>query len=199
MSSLERKFLRALRVAPLIIPCVAAAAPRAVVPEEAKVEFVVRQMGVPVPGRFQRFNAVIDIDPASPDKSSANVSIDIGSLTTGNEEADALAVGPDWLDKARAPFATFKTTSVRALGGGRYEARGPLTIRNSTHEVVVPLSTSDQAGGRTLVTAEFVVRRSEYGIGGGVWNKPGVVAEEIPVKVRFMLAESTAKPAAGSR
>jgi polyisoprenoid-binding protein YceI len=152
-------------------------------------------MGVPVPGRFKRFEAVVDLDPAAPERSSATVSIDIGSLTTGNEEADALAVGPDWLDKARAPMAVFKTTTVRALGGGRYEARGQLSIRGNTREIVVPLVTTEQAAGRTLVASDFVIRRSEFGIGGGVWNKPGVVAEEIPVKVRITLAAPGARPA----
>ena len=32
-------------------------------------------------------------------------------------------------------------------------------------------------------------------IGKSVWNKPGVVAEEIPVKVRITLAAPGAKPA----
>ena len=49
----------------------AGAAPRAVVPEDAQVEFVVREMGVPVPGRFKRFEAVVDLDPAAPERSSA--------------------------------------------------------------------------------------------------------------------------------
>ena len=77
-------------------------APRSILLEESQIEFVVKEMGVPVPGKFKRFDATIDIDPAKPEKSSANLRIELGSLTTGNEEADALAVGPDWLDKAHA-------------------------------------------------------------------------------------------------
>src|SRR5476649_1620240 len=112
------------------------AAPRSLLPEEGQIEFVVKEMGVPVPGKFKRFEAAVDIDPAKPEKSSANVRIDIGSLTTGNDEADAVAVGPDWLDKGRAPYAVFKSVSMRDLGGGRYEAKGTLSIRNRERDFV---------------------------------------------------------------
>lgn len=164
------------------------AAPRQLLQEESKVEFVVKEMGVPVQGSFRRVNGTIDIDPASVEKSSVVVRVEIASLYTGNAEADALAVGPEWLDKAGSPFATFNSTAIRDLGKGRFEARGTLEIRNRRRDVTFQFAAAEQAGGRTLVTSEFTLKRSEWGIGGGEWNEPGVVAEEIPVKVRLMLA-----------
>jgi polyisoprenoid-binding protein YceI len=171
---------------------VASAAPRALIPGESQVTFVVKEMGVPFPGKFTRFDANIDIDSSSPEKSNASVRIDIGTLTTGNEEADALAQGPDWLDKLHAPFATFKSTSLREISKDRFEARGTLSIRNVSSELTIPITTSEQPGGKTAIASEFIIRRKEFGIGGGVWNQPGVVAEEIPVKVRFTLAPAAA-------
>src|ERR1022692_4132008 len=157
------------------------ATPRALVPEEGQIEFIVKEMGVPVSGKFKRFEAAIEIDPVEPKRSSANVRIDIGSLTTENDEADAIAVGPDWLDKARAPYAIFKSASIRELGKGRYETKGTLSIRNKERDIVIQFSTADQITEKTVVTSEFIIKRSEFGIGGGVWNEGGVVAEEIPV------------------
>jgi polyisoprenoid-binding protein YceI len=119
--------------------------------------------------------------------------IQVGSLTTGSEEADAIAVDPDWLDKTHAPYALFKSVSIRALGPGRYEAKGTLSIRNTERGIAIQFSTSEQAGGKTVITSDFVIKRSEFGIGGGVWNEGGVVAEEIPVKVRLTLAPIAAK------
>src|SRR5450759_3582252 len=113
----------------LVISSITAfASPRTLIPEDGQIEFIVKEMGVPVSGKFKRFEAAIDIDPVKPEKSNANMRIDIGSLTTGNDEADALAVGPDWLDKARSPYATFKSVSIRELSKGRYEATGALNI-----------------------------------------------------------------------
>ena len=170
------------------------ATPRTVVPEEGQIEFIVKEMGVPVSGKFKRFDAAIDIDPVKPDKSSASIRIYIGSLSTGNEEADALAVGPDWLDKAHAPNAIFRSASIRELGRGRYETRGTLSIRNKEREFVIQFSTTDQAGGKTVVTSEFIIKRSDFGIGGGVWNEGDVVAPDILVKVRFTLAPAARNP-----
>ncbi len=169
------------------------ATPRTLLPEESQIEFTVKEMGVPVSGQFKRFEAAIDIDPAKPERSSASMRIQVGSLTTGNDEADAIAVDPDWLDKTHAPVALFKSASIRVLGGGRYEAKGALSIRNKERDIVIQFISSEQAGGRTVISSDFVIKRSEFGIGGGVWNEGGIVAEEIPVKVRLMLAPTATK------
>jgi len=176
------------------------ASPRALVPEEGQIEFIVKEMGVPVSGKFKRFEAAIDIDPVKPEKSSANMRIDIGSLATGNDEADALAVGADWLDKAHAPYAIFKSASIRELSKGRYEAKGTLNIHNKEREFAIQFSATDQSGGKTIVTSEFIIKRPDFAIGAGEWNEGDVVSPEILVKVRLALAPAAAKsPPVASR
>ena len=175
----------------------AAATPRALIPAESKIEFTVKEMGVPVTGEFRRFTSDIDIDQLKPEKSHANLSIEVGTLDTGSEEADAIAVDSDWLDKVHAPLAIFKSQTIRALGGERFEAKGTLSIRNKVRDIVIQFNASNQASGKTVIVSNFIIKRTEYGIGGGIWNKDGVVAEEIPVKVTLTLAPpATAKPAA---
>ena len=166
----------------------AGASPRTLLPEESVIEFSVKEMGVPVPGKFKRFDAAIDIDAVKPEKSSATVRIDVGSLTTGNDEADAIAVDPDWLDKPHAAYAVFKSSAIRMLAPGRFEAKGTLSIRNKERDFVVQFSSADQPDGKMLVTSEFAIARSQFGVGGGVWNQGDVVAETVPVQVRLVLA-----------
>ena len=178
-------------VALLSIP--AFAAPRALLPEGGEIEFIVKEMGVPVSGKFKRFDAAIEIDQIKPEKSTATLRIDIGSLATGNDEADALAVGPDWLDREHAPYATFKSVSIRELSKGRYEATGTLNIRNNERAFIIQFSSTDQAGGKTIVTSEFIIKRADFSIGGGIWNEGDVVAPEVLVKVRLALAPSASK------
>lgn len=173
----------------------ALAAPRPLVRAGSQIGFAVKQMGVPVLGEFQHFDAEIDLDAARLEKSSAGLKIKVGSLSTGNEEADAVAVNEDWLDAARAPYATFRSASIRALGSNKYEAKGTLSIRNRVRDIVVPFAIQNQTDGKALVTASFVIKRSEFGIGGGMWNEGGVVSEEIPVSVRLLVAQPAAPPA----
>lgn len=185
-----------LVVACLLLPLQAMATPKTLVPEESQIEFVVKEMGVPVSGRFKRFDMALDFDPARPEHASAWLRIDVGSLSTGNEEADAIAVDADWMDKARAPFAEFRSTSIRILGPGRFEASGTLTMRNRQRVVSVQFASAEGPGGRTILNGSFVIRRRDFGIGGGVWNQDGVVAEEIPVKAHltFVPASTTSRP-----
>lgn len=145
-------------------------------------------MGVPISGRFTRFDATVDIDAASPERSSASLRVDVGSMTTGNDEADAIATGAEWLDEAHAPTAVFRATSIRLRSPGRYEARGALTMRNKTRDMVIGFEVVEQPNGRTIISSRFDIARSEFGVGGGVWNQGGVVAEIIPVAVRLVLA-----------
>ena len=161
--------------------------------DQSQIEFTVKQMGVPVTGKFKKFDAALDIDLAKPEKSSAAIRIDIGSLATDNDEADAIAVGADWLDKVRAPLAIFQSTSIRALSAGRFEAKGSLSLKSVARPITLQFASSDQADGKTVITSEFKINRSEFGIGAGVWNQSGVVAEVILVKVKLLLSPAGAK------
>ncbi len=171
-----------------LAPAATWAAPRTLLPDESAIEFSVKEMGVAVSGRFKRFDAAIDIDAARPEKSSATVRVDVGSLTTGNDEADAIAVDADWLDKAHARTAMFRSTNIRVLAAGRYEAKGLLSIRNTERDIAFQFSSVDQPDGKTIINGEFALARSRFGIGGGVWNQGDVIADAIPVKVRLVLA-----------
>jgi polyisoprenoid-binding protein YceI len=168
------------------------AAPRGLILDQSQIDFTVKEMGVPVTGKFKRFEAVLDIDTAKPEKSSAAIRIDIGSLTTDNDEADVIALGADWLDKARAPLATFQSSSMSALGAGRFEAKGSLNIKNVARPITLQFSSAELADGKTMITSEFKINRSDFGIGGGIWNQVGVVAEVILFKVKLLLSPAVA-------
>lgn len=183
---------RALTALILVLASATAlAAPRSLDRAHSEIRFSVKQMGVTVDGHFERFTARIDLDAAQPERSQAEIQVDIASLTTGDPDADAVAVDTPWLDRAGFPQARFKSRTLRALGGGRYEARGPLTLKGRTREIVVPFSLQDQPDRSTQLSGEFTLKRSDFGIGGGDWNEGGLVAEEVPVRFRLRLAPAS--------
>lgn len=164
------------------------AAPRALQAADSEIAFSVKQMGVAVSGRFTRYTANIVLDPAKPEASSASITVEIASLSTGDEDADAVAVDKPWLNQLGFPTATFKSQSVRSLAPGRYEAKGLLTIRGQSREIVVPFTTTERADKRTLISGGFTLKRADFGIGGGEWNEGDLVAAEVPVTFKLMLA-----------
>ncbi|HSW14767.1 MAG TPA: YceI family protein [Solimonas sp.] len=181
-----RKLLLALLLSGVSLA--AAAAERAIDPKHSEIRFSVKQMGVPVEGQFRRFEARLAFDPAKPEASRAEISVDIASVDAGSAEADEVAVDKPWLDQAGFPRATFRSSAVRSLGGSRYEARGTLSIRGKAREISVPFSAQQQPDGATLLSGQFGIRRSDFGIGGGEWNESDLVANEVPVSFRLMLA-----------
>ena len=112
------------------------------------------------------------------------VVIDMASAETGSAERDGALQGADWFAASRFPQARFETTSLRSLGGDRFEAEGLLTIRDVTRTVVLPFVLQPVADG-VRARGELTIDRTTYGVGQGQWADPRWVA--LPVAVRFDL------------
>jgi polyisoprenoid-binding protein YceI len=183
------RFARPLAALALAAACLPAlAAPRDLVAEKSRIDFAVKQMGVEVSGQFRRFDAQIVLDAADAAASSANVTVDIASLSTGDADADAVALDKPWLNLAGFKQATFASSSVRSLGDNRFEATGTLNIRGKSREISVPFALAEQADGSAVVSGSFSVRRADFGIGGGEWNEGDLVANDVPVRFTLHLA-----------
>ncbi len=154
----------------------------------SEIAFSVEQMGVAIRGRFTRFDARITFDPAQPAAATAQISVDIASLSTGDAEVDDVALDMPWLNRAMFPRATFVSHAVRALGDARYAADGALTIRGRTRPLSFTFAVDAQPGAALLLSGAFQLRRTDFGIGGGEWNQDELIADEVPVTFRLWLA-----------
>ena len=76
---------------------------------------------------------------------------------------------------------------VKALGGGRFEARGPLTIKGKTVEVVTPFTYRDAPGGG-MIDGNFSVKRLQVNIGEGAWKDTDTVADEVQIRYQLLLS-----------
>ena len=172
------------------LACAAAAAqaqapaPAKLVAPQSEIRFQIKQSGVPVEGKFARFDAQLALDPKAPQTSSVVLSIDSASATVGFAESDAELPGAKWFNSAKFPRATFQSSAIKGLGGGRFEAVGKLAIKGSTQDLVVPVAIV-QAGGVSTATGEFVVKRLDFKIGEAEWADLSLVAND--VRVRFKL------------
>ena len=168
----------------------ACAAERPLIAAKSEIGFMVKQMGVGVSGAFKRYSAKVNLDPAKPESASAEIEVDIASISTGTDEGDQTAVDKPWLDAADFAKARFKSSAVRALGGDKYEVKGTLTIRGKPRELTIPLTLKTGSDGVTVATGEFTVRRTDFGVGGGEWNEGDLVANEVLVHFRLTLGAS---------
>jgi polyisoprenoid-binding protein YceI len=156
------------------------------VPAQSEIVFVSKQMGVPVEGRFQKFGAKIVFNPSKPDQANIAFTVDMASATLGVKETDAELPKADWFDTAKFAQATFQSTSVKALGTGKFEVAGKLSIKGATQNVLVPV-TLTQAGANTTATGAFALKRLAFKIGDNEWSDTSMVADEVQVKFKFAL------------
>ena len=165
---------------------VVAATPHKIDAAQSAIRFVSRQMNVPVEGRFRRFEGTVAFDPARPEGIQAQFEVDLASIDLGDAEAESEVKGREWFDTSRFPKATFVAHSVRALGGGKFEASGPLTIKGATQTVVAPFTLASSAGNQ-VVEGQFSVKRLAFRVGEGSWSDTGTVADEVVVRFRFVV------------
>lgn len=164
-----------------------ALAQQKLLPEQSEIAFVSRQMGVPVEGKFKKFDAHVAFDPARLGSSRVTFTVDTGSATLGVRETDVELPKPVWFNVPKFPQATFESSAIKTLGGGKYEVAGKLSIKGATQDVVVPV-TLTQGGAHTLATGSFVIKRLAFKIGENEWADTSMVADDVQVKLKLTLS-----------
>ncbi|HRK36749.1 MAG TPA: YceI family protein [Burkholderiaceae bacterium] len=161
------------------------------VPAQSNLSFVIKQMGVPVEGQFKVFDAQVAFDPAKLPASRIGFTVDIGSATMGLKEVDVELPKPVWLAAVKFPKATFESSAIKSLGGGKFEVVGKLAIKGTSRDVTVPV-TLVQTGAApnltTTATGAFSIPRLAFKVGEAEWADTSMVADEVQVK--FKLAVS---------
>jgi polyisoprenoid-binding protein YceI len=163
-----------------------------VLANESTVSFGYKQMGVALDGKFNKYAAQLAFDPAKPAKAQARIDIDVASIDTGSEEANQEVVGKQWFNAKAFPAASFVSSSLKALGGNRYEAGGKLTIKGKTQDVIAPV-TFQSAGNKGIFDGSFTIKRLDYAIGEGAWSDVDTVANEIQIRFHLVVTATPSK------
>lgn len=179
--------LAAASFAALVVAPTPALAQQKLDAAKSEMLFVSKQMGVPVEGRFRKFDAQIAFDPKKPEAGKVAFTIDMGSATFGSPEVDVELPKATWFNVPKFPQATFQSSAIKAVGTGRFEVAGKLSIKGSSRDVVVPVALT-QAGGSTTATGAFAIKRLEFKIGEGDWADTSMVANDVQVKFKLNLS-----------
>ena len=190
---MTRLFYRLLPCAALAfaasMPALAVAEPTAtkLVADKSQIVFVTKQMGVPVEGTFKKFDAQVAFDPKKPEGGTVALQIDTGSAGFGIPMSDAELPKAPWFDAAHFPQASFQSSAIKALGDGRFEMAGKLTLKGTARAVTVPVSIT-AAGGFAVATGSFTIQRLDFKVGDGEWTDTSMVGNEVQVRFKFTLA-----------
>jgi polyisoprenoid-binding protein YceI len=120
--------------------------------------------------RFNKTQGKVIFDPAAK-TGSVDVVIDTHSVDTGSQLFNEHIQGPDFLDTAKYPTATFTSTEVIFKGNQPAKIKGDLTIKGITHPVTLivssfqslkhPLLNKDAIG----ANAHTTIKRSDFNAG----------------------------------
>lgn len=187
---MRRFILAAMMSGAVLLSSAASAAERPLQAADSSITFTYSQMNVPLDGHFGKFGGKIVFDPARPETSSIEMWVDVASFSS-NEDADPEAVKPVWLDAAGHPQAHFLSKRITALGGGRYQATGTLSIKGISREVTVPFQYREQ-GANASVDGQFTLKRGDYKVGDGEWSAFDIVANDVRVKFHLLVGPAAA-------
>ncbi len=164
-----------------------AVAQQKLLPAQSELSFVAKQMGVPINGHFKKFDAQVNFDASKLAASKVAFTVDMGSATLGSPEMDGDLPKPTWFNTPKFPQATFASSSFKALGAGKFEVAGQLSIKGQTQTVQVPL-TMTQSGSVTVATGVLPIKRLAFKIGDGDWADTSMVADDVQVKFKLSLS-----------
>ena len=168
---------------------VQAAPYQSIVPAKSGVTFQYKQMGVAMDGRFKKFAAQVNFDPAKAEQGKASFEVDLASVDAGSGEADQEVVTKSWFNTAAFPKAQFVSKQIRQTAPNQYEVLGTLSIKGQSRVVKFPMKHTPQ-GKDGLLTGGFTLKRGDYSIGEGMWAKFDVVANDIQVNFSITTALS---------
>lgn len=160
-------------------------AAQTLMPAQSEISFVAKQLGVPLSGRFKRFSTHMAFDPKQLPSSKVAFQIDLDSVAV-NADADVELVKPEWFSAAKFPKATFQSSGIKALGAGKFEVVGKLSIKGQARDLVVPVQLT-QAQNLSTATGSFVLKRLDFKVGEGDWADPSVVANDVQVQFKLVL------------
>jgi polyisoprenoid-binding protein YceI len=145
--------------------------------------------------RFKRFDAQLQFDPADLTRSSVTATVDATSLETDYPDPatldfNAMLQNDQWLDTAKYPQMTFRSTAIRQTAPNSMRINGELTLHGVSRPVVLEATYNGGYEGHPMdpharigFSAHGTLLRSEFGIAFGI-PAPGTtmgVGDEVEV------------------
>ena len=152
-------------------------------PNHSASQFSVKHLGIStVRGVFQKTTGTVIYDVADPGKTQIDATIDAASVDTRVERRDSDLRSPNFLDVAKYPTITFKSTHAQPAGAGKMKVTGDLTIHGVTKQVVLDVDglsapVSAMGGQRMGAEATTTINRKDFGVNGA----PSMVGDQIQI------------------
>ncbi len=160
----------------------------AIDPNHTQVIFTIRHEGLSTfYGRFTKIAGGMNFDPATPQTSVLNVTIDMTGIQTHVDELDA-ELRDDVFNAKKFPTATFISTGIAKTGDNTGTVTGNLTLNGITRPVTLNVTFN---GGRNSpipfqpyrigFDATGTIHRADFDLDGMIWS--GIVGDDVTLLI----------------
>jgi len=163
--------MRSLRLiaAAAVLPMLIAARPLAPVPHtvdkaHSEINFVADSRMLSAHGLFGRWDAAVALDAQNWEASTVGITIDASSINTRVDMRDNHLRSAEFLDVAKHPAITFRSTSLKRTGESKLDITGDLTVRSTTKRIVVPATLVFYEGAQGRFRGGFAINRKDFGV-----------------------------------
>jgi polyisoprenoid-binding protein YceI len=157
----------------------------------SRIGFSVRHaMVTNVRGEFAEWEGKLHLDGGNPADSTAELTIQVASIDTGNEQRDGHLRTGDFFEVETHPLISFRSTGTEQLDAETYRMRGELTIKGTTRPVTLDLeftgTATDPYGLQRLgFEGRTTVDRTDFGLTYNAALETGGVLIGEKVKLSF--------------
>ncbi|MBM7691270.1 polyisoprenoid-binding protein YceI [Peribacillus deserti] len=167
-------------------------------PTHSSVDFSVKHMMfAKVNGSFNKFDAVIEADPADLTSADIEFTIDAASIDTRNDDRDVHLRSADFFDTENYPSITFKSNEITKTSENEYSVAGVLTVHGVTRPETFTVTFEGQGkdpwgNEKAGFSVEGKIKRSDFGL---TWNAAletgGVlVGDQINISLQIQAAKA---------
>ncbi len=171
-------------------------------PVHSHIGFVARHaMVTKVRGTFDDFTGTLHLDAENPSAASAEITIEVASVDTRNEQRDGHLRTNDFFNVAEYPQITFKSTSVKQVDAENFEVTGDLTIKDVTKSITVDfefngLAKDPYGNVRAGFEGKASINRSDYNVSFNAALETGGVLVSEKIQLEFEVSAIKNAPAA---
>ena len=156
-------------------------------------QFTVKHMMIAtVTGRLGPISGTVRFDDADLTTGSAEATIDVTALSTGNEMRDNDLKSANFFDVEHYPTISFRSARVEHVEGDEYRVYGDLTIRGVPRPITLDVTYEGQIndpmmGHRAGFSAETTLSRKEFGMTYNPALETGhaIVGDKVKVSLHF--------------
>ncbi len=143
--------------------------------QHAFVQFKISHLGFSyILGSFEEFDGQFAYDPENLDASSAEIEVQVDSLTSNHAERDRHILSEDFLNAGEFPTATFSSTGFESTGENEGVLTGDLTLHGETQEIEMPVTLMGEGddpwgnyragfeGSTTLTLSDYGIDMSDF-------------------------------------